>query len=336
MKSNNNQYYNNKYCTSIPIESYGDQFKGYLDSKLNGLLTNEELKKVDEHLTDVMVNVEGNIAGAIIVAQENLATKIDNSDTHVICHVKNIVNDSINKTKCIVEHSKNEIIEAIDKTNCIVKTESELAKERMEKIREDLIASINNNNTLIDSGFSNLNNVIIANKEDTVIRVNSQASKNKYELLDAIYEGEFIPFIVYGGKFYNIIHPTISTINETNILTLPEINVTAFTTEIVFSMKVLDVAVPGMNNDSTGDIYKEAKIQNEQNIVFVYPKKYDSLEIFDPMDVNITNMFDKTDIIINKLPYTLIMYTAKIVNLYDPEWEMPLNYTLNYTLKLIK
>lgn len=413
---NNNLYYNSKYCATVPIESYGDQFKDYLDSKLSGLANSDDFKTIEENLTKTIVNVETNIGD-----------KIDASDKHVICNVHQIVNDSTNKTicniknaitesteetVCNIQNAKDEIVETIQNVSgdltCLekninssittsadnvvkaveviagniesnlsnaitqsadnivqatdsivsesaekletnisevvastsanventVKNESTLVKEKIAKIREDLIAAINNSDSLTSVGFSDLNTSVIANKEDAVYRINRQASVNKEEVLNAIYGKDFEPYTVYGGTVYNIVHFGVQSLTENDVINLPSVTVNTYGPDVAFSIKIKDVAVIGMNDDATGEIYASARTQNELNIVFAYPKKYEATEIYDSIDDNLTKSFEKKDIQINGVDYIVAMQPSKVVNLYDPQWETPLDYTLNYLLKI--
>lgn len=442
----NNLYYNSKYCATVPIESYGDQFKDYLDSKLSGLANSDDFKDIEKNLTEKIDASDKHVIS-------NVHQIVNDSTNKTICNIKNAVNDSTEETACNIQCAKNEIIETIQTVgedlttletniNCsitqsadnvvkavetiagniesnlsnaitvsadnvvkaneviagniesnlsnyidstveglktdlnesideatdnivqatdsivsesaekletnisevvsstsvkvenTVKNESTLVKEKIAKMREDLIAAINNSDSLTSVGFSDLNTSVIANKEDAVYRINRQANVNKQEVLNAIYGEDFEPYTVYGGTVYNIVHFGVQSLTENDVINLPSVMVNTYTPDVTFSIKVKDVAVIGMNDDATGEIYTSARTQNELNIVFAYPKKYEATEIFDSIDDNLTKSFEKKDIQINGVDYIVAMQPSKVVNLYDPQWETPLNYTLNYLLKI--
>lgn len=115
----NYAYYIDKYCDNRPLVGYGTQFKQYLDEALSGNTINiskisEELKEVDEHLTDVVINVEGNLASVAQQVQTNLAGVMVNVESNLSCQMSNSTS-SINAN---VDKAKEEIIEKIDDIEC--------------------------------------------------------------------------------------------------------------------------------------------------------------------------------------------------------------------------
>lgn len=489
-----NQYYSNRYDTCIPIQSYGEQFKNYLDEKLKNIANDEDInnvittignteKNLSESLTNVetnlsgsISNVESNLFGSLVNVESNLAQSIVNATNKTVCCVKSAIDESeesinsnvncakeeiicnvmqaandikadnltvaenvqtnlsnaittsadnvvkavnekvslteeniISEIKKGNEDSSNKIVEEITnkidetseliqtnltdaittsannivkanetiskniesnlskaittsadnvvkanevtiknvQTNLsnaittsannvagVVRTESANTKAKVDKLREDLIQAINNSDSLTSAGFSDLNTAIIANKEDAVYRINRHADINKKEILDAINDTTFEPYVVYGGTVLNILHSSISTITESDILKLSTVNVDTYSPDVYFSIRIADVKVDGMNDDATGELFNEAKEKNELNIVFAYPKKYAKVEIYDSIDLNITKFFEKKEITVNGEEYMVMMQCAKIINLYDPKWEVPTDYTLNYTLNI--
>lgn len=489
-----NQYYSNRYDTCIPIQSYGEQFKNYLDEKLKNIANDEDInnvitaignteKNLSESLTNVetnlsgsISNVESNLYGSLVNVESNLAQSIVNATNKTVCCVKsaideseesinsnvncakeeiicnviqaandikadnltvtenvqknlsnaittsadnvvNAVNEKVSLTEeniiseikkanedsssKIVEEITNKIDETSDliqtnltdaittsannivkasetiskniesnlsnaittsadnvvkanevtaknvQTNLsnaittsannvagVVRTESADTKAKVDKLREDLIQAINNSDSLTSAGFSDLNTAVIANKEDAVYRINRHADINKKEILDAINDTTFEPYVVYGGTVLNILHSSISTITESDILKLSSVNVDTYSPDVYFSIRIADVKVDGMNDDPTGELFNEAKEKNELNIVFAYPKKYAKVEIYDSIDLNITKFFEKKEITVNGEEYMVMMQCAKIINVYDPKWEVPTDYTLNYTLNI--
>lgn len=489
-----NQYYSNRYDTCIPIQSYGEQFKNYLDEKLKNIANDEDInnvitaignteKNLSESLTNVetnlsgsISNVESNLYGSLVNVESNLAQSIVNATNKTVCCVKSAIDESeesinsnvncakeeiicnviqaandikadnltvaenvqknlsnaitisadnvvkavnekvslteeniISEIKKGNEDSSNKIVEEITnkidetsdliqtnltdaittsannivkanetiskniesnlsnaittsadnvvkanevtvknvQTNLsnaittsannvagVVRTESADTKAKVDKLREDLIQAINNSDSLTSAGFSDLNTAIIANKEDAVYRINRHADINKKEILDAINDTTFEPYVVYGGTVLNILHSGISTITESDILKLSSVNVDTYSPDVYFSIRIADVKVDGMNDDATGELFNEAKEKNELNIVFAYPKKYAKVEIYDSIDLNITKFFEKKEITVNGEEYMVMMQCAKIINLYDPKWEVPTDYTLNYTLNI--
>lgn len=489
-----NQYYSNRYDTCIPIQSYGEQFKNYLDEKLKNIANDEDInnvitaignteKNLSESLTNVetnlsgsISNVESNLYGSLVNVESNLAQSIVNATNKTVCCVKsaideseesinsnvncakeeiicnviqaandikadnltvtenvqknlsnaittsadnvvNAVNEKVSLTEeniiseikkanedsssKIVEEITNKIDETSDliqtnltdaittsannivkanetiskniesnlsnaittsadnvvkanevtiknvQTNLsnaittsannvagVVRTESANTKAKVDKLREDLIQAINNSDSLTSAGFSDLNTAVIANKEDAVYRINRHADINKKEILDAINDTTFEPYVVYGGTVLNILHSSISTITESDILKLSTVNVDTYSPDVYFSIRIADVKVDGMNDDATGELFNEAKEKNELNIVFAYPKKYAKVEIYDSIDLNITKFFEKKEITVNGEEYMVMMQCAKIINVYDPKWEVPTDYTLNYTLNI--
>lgn len=489
-----NQYYSNRYDTCIPIQSYGEQFKNYLDEKLKNIANDEDInnvittignteKNLSESLTNVetnlsgsISNVESNLFGSLVNVESNLAQSIVNATNKTVCCVKSAIDESeesinsnvncakeeiicnvmqaandikadnltvaenvqtnlsnaittsadnvvkavnekvslteeniISEIKKGNEDSSNKIVEEITnkidetseliqtnltdaittsannivkanetiskniesnlskaittsadnvvkanevtiknvQTNLsnaittsannvagVVRTESADTKAKVDKLREDLIQAINNSDSLTSAGFSDLNTAIIANKEDAVYRINRHADINKKEILDAINDTTFEPYVVYGGTVLNILHSSISTITESDILKLSTVNVDTYSPDVYFSIRIADVKIDGMNDDATGELFNEAKEKNELNIVFAYPKKYAKVEIYDSIDLNITKFFEKKEITVNGEEYMVMMQCAKIINLYDPKWEVPTDYTLNYTLNI--
>lgn len=478
-----NQYYSNRYDSCVPIESYGEQFRNYLDEKLKNIANDDDINNVittigntEKNLSESLSNVESNLAGSLTNVESNLAQSIANSTNKTVCCVKSAIKESEESINCSVNCAKNEIIcnviktgdeiknnsltiaenvqknlsdaittsadnvvnavnekissveenlvSEIEKNNNdssskivseisnkidetsetiqknltdaittsadnvvkanetisknieknlsdaittsannvvkanevtskniqnnlsnaittssnnvanVVRHENSDTKAKIDKLREDLIQAINNSDSLTSAGFSDLNSAVVANKEDAVYRINRHSDINKKEILDAINQTSFEPYVVYGGTVLNILHNNVSTISEADVLKLSSINVETYSPDVYFSIRISDVKVDGMNDDPTGELFAEAKEKNEMNIVFAYPKKYAKVEIYDSIDLNITKFFDKKDITINGEEYIVMMQCAKIINLYDPKWEVPTDYTLNYTLNI--
>lgn len=209
----NYAYYIDKYCDNRPLVGYGVQFKQYLDESLSGATIEisgitEDLKKVDEHLTDVIINVEGNLAGVAEQVQTNLAgvmvnveTNLSNQMKYSTCCINSNVTkskeeiiDKINDTGCVGGISKNDLDAAVasivdnsdnnkekiitsviaNKEDAVVRitatvlTESEKAKERLEQIRKELIDAINNTNTIVELGFTDLNEQILSSTDEII------------------------------------------------------------------------------------------------------------------------------------------------------------------------
>ena len=419
-----NQYYSNRYDSCVPIESYGEQFRNYMDEKFKTIANDEDINNVinsvvnsEKNITDSLSNVESNLAGSLGNVESNLAQAIvnstnktvccikeaiSNSEDSVICNINNAVNDGLdnakkeiiddlstkidetsknvesNLTSAITESADNvvkatetickniesnlasaitesadnvvkanettaknvesnltsAITKSADNVAKVVRTESSDQKAKIDKLREDLIQAINNSDSLTSAGFSDLNSAVIANKEDAVYRINRQANVNKKEILNAIGRLSFDPYIVYGGTVLNLVHNNISTIQESDILKLASIKVETYSPDIQFSIRITDVKVDGMNDDPTGEIFNEAKERNELNILFAYPSKLENVEVFDSIELNVTKQFDKKELQVNGENYIVLMQYDKIINLYDPKWETPSDYTLNYTLNI--
>lgn len=115
----NYAYYTDRYCDRSPLIGYGIQFKQYLDESFSGSTIDiskisEELKQVDEHLTDVIINVEGNLAAVAGQVQTNLAGVMTNVESNLSCQMSN----STSSVKTNIEQAKDEIIEKIDNIEC--------------------------------------------------------------------------------------------------------------------------------------------------------------------------------------------------------------------------
>lgn len=195
----NYAYYVDRYCDNRPLIGYGIQFKQYLDEALSGNTVDiskisEELKEVDEHLTDVIINVEGNLAGVAQQVQTNLAGVMVNVESNLSCQMSNST-VSINSN---IENSKEEIIEKIAEIECIG---GGVTKEDLDMA----VTAINwhsdeNRNVIINNAESNKEEIVtsvIANKEDAVVRITatvqteSEKAKERLEqirieLIDAI------------------------------------------------------------------------------------------------------------------------------------------------------
>ena len=292
----------------------------------------EHAETVKEEITGTTLtlvgNIESNLSNAITESADNVVKAVSSDIT---TSADNVVNQVYENT----EREKGEIITAvISKTEDIINEVDAKAKENKEiidKAREELIAALNNTNSLMEAGFTDLNTAVIANKEDAVHRINRQAYKNKTEIINAISDIVPEPYTVYGGSVYNIVHPDVMSMTEADVKNLTKIeNVEG--TDTVFSIRVKDVSVAGMNDDATGEVYNQAKATNELNIVFAYPAKFTDVEVRDSIDMNVTNDFAVNTITIDGESYNVLFNPTKITNLYDPQWESPMDYTLTYTL----
>ena len=289
------------------------------------------VKNVQTNLTDAITTSANNIVKANETISKNIESNLSKAIT---TSADNVVKANEVTIKNVQTNLSNAITTSANNVAGVVRTESADTKAKVDKLREDLIQAINNSDSLTSAGFSDLNTAIIANKEDAVYRINRHADINKKEILDAINDTTFEPYVVYGGTVLNILHSSISTITESDILKLSTVNVDTYSPDVYFSIRIADVKIDGMNDDATGELFNEAKEKNELNIVFAYPKKYAKVEIYDSIDLNITKFFEKKEITVNGEEYMVMMQCAKIINLYDPKWEVPTDYTLNYTLNI--
>lgn len=301
-------------------------------------IVEEITNKIDEtsdliqtNLTDAITTSANNIVKANETISKNIESNLSNAIT---TSADNVVKANEVTIKNVQTNLSNAITTSANNVAGVVRTESADTKAKVDKLREDLIQAINNSDSLTSAGFSDLNTAVIANKEDAVYRINRHANINKKEILDAINDTTFEPYVVYGGTVLNILHSGISTITESDILKLSTVNVDTYSPDVYFSIRIADVKVDGMNDDATGELFNEAKEKNELNIVFAYPKKYAKVEIYDSIDLNITKFFEKKEITVNGEEYMVMMQCAKIINVYDPKWEVPTDYTLNYTLNI--
>lgn len=303
-------------------------------SKIVEEITNkidETSELIQTNLTDAITTSANNIVKASETISKNIESNLSNAIT---TSADNVVKANEVTAKNVQTNLSNAITTSANNVAGVVRTESADTKAKVDKLREDLIQAINNSDSLTSAGFSDLNTAVIANKEDAVYRINRHADINKKEILDAINDTTFEPYVVYGGTVLNILHSSISTITESDILKLSTVNVDTYSPDVYFSIRIADVKVDGMNDDATGELFNEAKEKNELNIVFAYPKKYAKVEIYDSIDLNITKFFEKKEITVNGEEYMVMMQCAKIINVYDPKWEVPTDYTLNYTLNI--
>lgn len=158
----NYAYYTDRYCDRSPLIGYGIQFKQYLDESFSGSTIDiskisEELKQVDEHLTDVIINVEGNLAAVAGQVQTNLAGVMTNVESNLSCQMSN----STSSVNTNIEQSKDEIIEKIDNIQC----------SGCGVTKEDLDAAVTAINWHSDENKEEIVTSIVANKEDSVVRI---------------------------------------------------------------------------------------------------------------------------------------------------------------------
>ena len=318
-----------------------DETSDLIQTNLTDAITTSANNIVKANET-ISKNIESNLSNAIttsadnvVKANETISKNIEsNLSKAITTSADNVVKANEVTSKNVQTNLSNAITTSANNVAGVVRSESADTKAKVDKLREDLIQAINNSDSLTSAGFSDLNTAIIANKEDAVYRINRHADINKKEILDAINDTTFEPYVVYGGTVLNILHSSISTITENDILKLSTVNVDTYSPDVYFSIRIADVKVDGMNDDATGELFNEAKEKNELNIVFAYPKKYAKVEIYDSIDLNITKFFEKKEITVNGEEYMVMMQCAKIINVYDPKWEVPTDYTLNYTLNI--
>ena len=277
---------------------------------------------------ELLGNVESNLSNAITTSADNVVKAVS---ADITTSADNVVKQVYENT----EREKGEIISAVisktDEVSNEVEQKAKENKELIDKAREELLAALENSNNIMEAGFSDLNTNLKSTSDEAVKAINRRANKNKREIINAISDITPEPYTVYGGSVYNIVHPNVTSMTEADVKNLVKIENTEGT-DTVFSIRVKDVAVAGMNDDATGEVYNQAKATNELNIVFAYPSKFTDVEVRDSIDMNITNDFAKNEITIDGEAYTVIMNPTKIINLYDPQWESPMDYTLNYTL----
>ena len=338
IEKNNNES-SNKIVSEISNKI--DETSETIQKNLTDAITTSADNVVKANET-VSKNIEKNLSNAITTSANNVVKANETISKNIEKNLSNAITTSANNvvkanevtSKNIQNNLSNAITTSSNNVANVVRHENSDTKAKIDKLREDLIQAINNSDSLTSAGFSDLNNAVVANKEDAVYRINRHSNINKKEILDAINKTSFEPYVVYGGTVLNILHNNVSTISEADVLKLSSINVETYSPDVYFSIRVSDVKVDGMNDDPTGELFAEAKEKNEMNIVFAYPKKYAKVEIYDSIDLNITKFFDKKAITINGEEYIVMMQCAKIINLYDPKWEVPTDYTLNYTLNI--
>lgn len=224
----NYAYYIDKYCDNRPLVGYGTQFKQYLDEALSGNTINiskisEELKEVDEHLTDVVINVEGNLASVAQQVQTNLTGVMVNVESNLSCQMCN----STVSVNANIEKAKEEIIEKIDDIEC--SGGCSVTKEDL----ENAVTAINwhsdeNRNAIIDNAQTNKEEIItsvVANKEDAVVRITasvkteSEKAKERLEqirleLIDAINKTGQLVELGFGNLNEQIIDSKDEIISE--------------------------------------------------------------------------------------------------------------------------
>lgn len=93
--------------------------------------------------------------------KENIISEIKSSQNEIISNNNENKNEIINSVISIQEDSTVKITTSI-------KTESEKAQERLEQIRQELINAINSTNSIVEMGFTDLNQEVI-NSRDTII-----------------------------------------------------------------------------------------------------------------------------------------------------------------------
>lgn len=158
----NYAYYTDRYCDKSPLVGYGIQFKQYLDESFSGSTIDiskisEELKQVDEHLTDVIINVEGNLAAVAGQVQTNLAGVMTNVESNLSCQMSN----STSSVNTNIEQAKDEIIEKIDNIQC----------SGCGVTKEDLDVAVTAINWHSDENKEEIVTSVVANKEDSVVRI---------------------------------------------------------------------------------------------------------------------------------------------------------------------
>lgn len=286
-----------------------------------------------EELTNTITEKATEITNKVESKGEEVLAKIDEKSTEITDNVNVKAEELSDK----VDEKSNEILTKVDeaKTEITTKVDDGFATqaEALEKARQDLIAEVNNTNDLMKAGFSDLNTAVIANKEDAVYRINDQALSNKNEILDAINYESVPPFNLYGGAVLNILKPDINSIETSDVAKLTKISKSSLA-NAVFSIRIDDIAVTGMNDDPTGQLYNDAKAQNEKNIVFAYPSEYPNTSVYDSVNNDISKYLGKKEMDIDGVKYTVAMLIAKVSNLYDPQWEEPMAYTLNYNVQV--
>ena len=271
-----------------------------------------EIQEVKDQVASGDTGDKEEILNAITSAKTELSDKISAAEANIVNY------DNINKDAVVAE----------------ITSAKEEEKAALDKMREDLIAQVNSTNSLVQAGFTDLNTAVIANKEDAVSRINNNVNQRAAEIINEINIDDPVePYDVYGGMVRNILKPNVDSITSDDIAKLSKVTSKSIST-VVFSIRVEDVAVTGMNDDATGQLYQDAKVENEMNLVFAYPAEFENTEILDSNGANITQYFSKKLMEIGEVPYIVVMQVSKISNLYDPQWETPMAYTLNYNLKM--
>lgn len=157
---------------------------------------------VEGNLASVAEQVQTNLANKIddskteIIENDNsnkceIMQKIDDISSSTASGIsKDDLNNAVEEIKSYVEETKQEVIENSNtnkdetiqslisvqedstvKITTTIKTESEKAKERLEQIRQELIDAINNSNSIVSMGFTDLNEEVIESRDKIIDEV---------------------------------------------------------------------------------------------------------------------------------------------------------------------
>lgn len=307
-----------------------------IEKNLSGAITTSA-DNVVKSAEVIATNAGKNIVDSFAIVSDDAVKKVNNFTLEIAGNVENNLSNAITTSADNVVKANEQIASTIEKnlTGAITTSGDNVAKvvrDEAKAARENLIAQLSTTNDLVKSGFSDLNTSIIANKEDAVMRINRVANANKVQIIDAINEKDIVPFDVYGGSVLNSEVPGVNSMDEAKVKALPMVHIADYNMNVVFSIKIQDVAVSGMNDDATGVLYSDAMKKNARNIAFSYPAKYLDTIIYDAMGMNVTSSFEMKNIQVGGMDYTVAVMPVQLVNLYDPKWEKPSDYTLNYTL----
>lgn len=159
-------------------------------------------EQVQTNLANTMVNVQTNLANKIdeskneIIENDNcnkseIIQKIDDMSSSIPSGIsKDDLDNAVEEIKTSVSEAKQEVIDnsntnkeetiqsvisvqedATVKITTTIKTESEKAKERLEQIRQELIDAINNSNSIVSMGFTDLNEEVIESRDKIIDEV---------------------------------------------------------------------------------------------------------------------------------------------------------------------
>lgn len=151
-----------------------NELTNHITNSKNEIISNDNTNKdeIIEKINEIETTSCGGISkNDLDEAVNTIVAEISNVNDNVSNSKNEIINNASSNKEEVIQSVISVQDDATVKITATIKTESEKAQERLEQIRQELINAINNTNSIVELGFTDLNEEVIASKNEIIKEV---------------------------------------------------------------------------------------------------------------------------------------------------------------------